>query len=601
MARSSLTRSRPRRAGLVAVSLAVAATSGLAGAVSPAGSAVGAVGDDCPSAFPVEEVIADQAVTGLTVHSGRTPQAFTGTVLGVLDDGIAPGLDMIMVRFSSAEIDRVGGVWAGMSGSPVYAEDGRLLGAVAYGFAGTTPVAGVTPAEALHDLRAGPVVGGLGGAGDGAVELPRALGRELVAGGTVSARQADHGLVRLPTPVGVSGLQGARQMNKAAKRIGIDGTRFFRAGSARAAAFTPEEAGIEPGGSLGASLSYGDFSAVGVGTVTMVCGEEVVGFGHPMSWAGKTTMTMHGASTVYIQEDRSWVPFKVANPTGPVGTVDEDRLAGIAGVTGALPETTTVTSSATSLDTGFSRTGATYVSMPDALPYLAALGVVVNNTRVVDKLGEGSAQTLFTVEGTRGDGTPFSVTRSNRTASGWDIGYMSPWELYSTVRLLQRNGFTDVSVDSIEMDSQLTEQNLSYRIGTVEARTGNQWRRLNPRRSLSAAPGQMLRLRVTLDPAPGSTDELGTVRRQLTVPVPTTLRRGRGAELLVSGGSSGLNKRTLAPTSFDDLLTKLEERPRTDQVVARFLGRRAGASAAAASAPADQVVGGRRGFFVLGG
>ena len=53
---------------------------------------------------------------------------------------------MVMMRLSSPEIDRVGGIWQGMSGSPVYAEDGRLIGAVAYGMSwGPSPVAGVTP------------------------------------------------------------------------------------------------------------------------------------------------------------------------------------------------------------------------------------------------------------------------------------------------------------------------------------------------------------------------------------------------------------------------------------------------------------------------
>jgi hypothetical protein len=591
---SSLVRSRRTRGAVLAASLAVAATSTLGGGVTPA---VSAVGDDCPEAFPVEEVAAEQTVTGLTVDSGLTPKEFDGTVLGVLEDGIAPGLDMIMVRFSSTEIDRVGGIWAGMSGSPVYAADGRLLGAVAYGFAGTTPVAGVTPAAAMHALKDGDGVAGA----DRAIEVPERLERRLVATGDVSAREADNGMVRLPTPVAVSGLHGARQMNKAAKRLGIDGTRFFRAGSAGAAAVTPEEAGIEPGGSLGASMSYGDFSTVGVGTVTMVCGEEVVGFGHPMNWDGATTMTMHGARTVYIQEDRSWVPFKVANPTGPVGTVDDDRLAGIAGFTGTTPDTTTVTSSATSLDTGFSRTGQTFVSMQEYLADLAALGVVVNNTRVVDTLGEGSAATLFTIEGTTGDGTPFSLTRGNRVGSTWDIGYMSPEELYSTLWLLQRNGYTDVSIDSVTMDSELTEKDLGYRLGAVEARDGKKWKRLNSKRPLVAPSGGTLRLRVTLAPNAGSTEELGTIRRQLSVPVPTSLRRGGEAELVVTGGpSSWLSKRSLGAKSFDDMLTKLEERPRNDQVVARFFaGRRGGTAAPAASKPADQVVSGGRGFFVV--
>ena len=55
----------------------------------------------------------------------------------MLPDGIGAGRDLILIKVS----DQVGGhvanqgsgIWAGMSGSPVYV-DGKLLGAVSYGF-----------------------------------------------------------------------------------------------------------------------------------------------------------------------------------------------------------------------------------------------------------------------------------------------------------------------------------------------------------------------------------------------------------------------------------------------------------------------------------
>ena len=40
------------------------------------------------------------AVTAMSVTSGTTPQEFDGQVLGVLQDGIAPDLDMIMVEIT---------------------------------------------------------------------------------------------------------------------------------------------------------------------------------------------------------------------------------------------------------------------------------------------------------------------------------------------------------------------------------------------------------------------------------------------------------------------------------------------------------------------
>ena len=56
-------------------------------------------------------------------------------MLGRITDGIAPGVDMILADVSSPALTRAGGVWAGMSGSPVYTADGRLIGSVSYGLA----------------------------------------------------------------------------------------------------------------------------------------------------------------------------------------------------------------------------------------------------------------------------------------------------------------------------------------------------------------------------------------------------------------------------------------------------------------------------------
>ena len=150
-----VTRTRWASAG-VAIGLTTAlTTTGLTTALG-APTAQSATGTSCPAPYPEAQLTKGQAVTGLTVDgvtSATDPAKFTGTVLGVLKDGIAPGLDMIMARLSSPEIDRVGGIWQGMSGSPVYASDGRLVGAVAYGLSfGPSPVAGITPAADMEAL-----------------------------------------------------------------------------------------------------------------------------------------------------------------------------------------------------------------------------------------------------------------------------------------------------------------------------------------------------------------------------------------------------------------------------------------------------------------
>ena len=140
-----------------------------------------------------------------------------------------------------------------------------------------------------------------------------------------------------------------------------DGTSATRAaGSAStSAAAIP----VAPGGNLAASMSYGTVTAAAIGTATAVCGDHVVGFGHPLNFAGDTTYSLHGADAVTIQPDVAFPSYKLANLGAPIGTVTEDRLTGIHGVTGALPAVYDVTSSATYR--GRSADGTSHVSVPD--------------------------------------------------------------------------------------------------------------------------------------------------------------------------------------------------------------------------------------------
>ncbi|MEP6666758.1 MAG: SpoIVB peptidase S55 domain-containing protein, partial [Nocardioidaceae bacterium] len=247
----------------------------LSAALISSGGAQSVTDPQCPPALPVSGVTPHMPVTGLTVSSGTAPEPFAGEVLGTFKGGIAAGVDMIMVRLTSPEIDRVGGIWQGMSGSPVYDEDGNLVGAVSYGLAlGPSPVAGVTPAENMQDLLDN---------GPAALALPRRTADRIVADGAATRAQAEAGLTRLPLPLGVSGMATSKRLRQAGRLLDLDDVRLFRAGASSESAPATE---IVAGGNLAASVSYGDVTSAGVGTATAVCGDEVIAFGHPMLWSG---------------------------------------------------------------------------------------------------------------------------------------------------------------------------------------------------------------------------------------------------------------------------------------------------------------------------
>lgn len=103
------------------VSLLLVVTGLLAGAAAAAGEVAANLVDlpACPEALPTAEVVKGTVGRGLTVEQGSVPEEFTATVLGRITDGIAPGIDMIIADVESPAVARAGGIWAGMSGSPV--------------------------------------------------------------------------------------------------------------------------------------------------------------------------------------------------------------------------------------------------------------------------------------------------------------------------------------------------------------------------------------------------------------------------------------------------------------------------------------------------
>src|SRR3954470_12160189 len=249
--------SAPIGRAVTALALTATGLSGLA-AVAPSVSAT----DGCPAAAPLSAATRDAPVNGVTVSSGTDPAPFTGSVIGVLNDGIAPGLDLILATLDSPELERVGGIWAGMSGSPVYTEDGRLLGAVSYGLSvGPSRVAGITPAEQMYALLDQGVTASTARSAATRASLTPQLRSAAVQSGAATQTQADGGMTRLPIPLAVSGLTPERRADsRVLSRLAPAGTRVYAAASAPApTSSTLADPGttIAPGSNLAAGLSYG--------------------------------------------------------------------------------------------------------------------------------------------------------------------------------------------------------------------------------------------------------------------------------------------------------------------------------------------------------
>ncbi|WP_205857631.1 SpoIVB peptidase S55 domain-containing protein, partial [Phytoactinopolyspora endophytica] len=185
-----------------------------------------------------------------------------------LEGGVAPDVDMILVDTESPAIERADGIWSGMSGSPVYADDGRLVGAIAYGLSQSpSNVAGITPAADMKKLLdrddTGPAVAD---AAPATVDLPENVQEKLTQSGAATSSEAQGGMRALPLPLAVSGL-GADRLPAFSERLGehLPDMHAFPAGAA--AVDAEGSAGdIVPGGNIAAATSFGDVTSAAVGT-----------------------------------------------------------------------------------------------------------------------------------------------------------------------------------------------------------------------------------------------------------------------------------------------------------------------------------------------
>src|SRR5687767_12036321 len=101
--------------------------------------------------FPLEDIRAGMKGTARTVFSGSDTQEFNVEILGVLPGFPGPRQSAIIGKLSGANVEKTG-VFAGMSGSPVYI-DGRLVGAIAFSFPfSREPIAGITPIKQMIDI-----------------------------------------------------------------------------------------------------------------------------------------------------------------------------------------------------------------------------------------------------------------------------------------------------------------------------------------------------------------------------------------------------------------------------------------------------------------
>jgi len=532
-------------------------------ASAPVPSCAETAGFDRDRFVGVDELRPGDRCVGRTVLSGTEIIEFDVEIVGVVRGG-SPGSDVIVGRAEGPAFERAG-IMHGMSGSPVYL-DGRLVGAFssAWGFSkepigGITPIGEMLPALDLVDApdAAAPTRVGLGGAARLLPESERASSRAAwlseVAGVAREVRSWEaapalfdgRALSPIAAPLLVSGsnerfLRGAAGVLDGSSLVPVIG-----GGSAEGAVE------LEPGSAVGVQFVRGDANWTAIGTVTLVDGDRLLAFGHPLFNSGRIEMPMVGA-TVHAVLPLQTVSLKYASGTDLVGTMVEDRSRTVAGVIGPspamLPVRVRVTSPA-GIDRVFDFEVVRTKWYAATFTGLAVAGAVSEALQ-----SSGAASTEIAVKMS----TDGSVIEYANTFDSTSPAFRTGGEVAALVEVVLLNGFEERTIDSIEVEVGVTG---GRRRATIE-------RVSTDRRSYR--PGETVRVSIGLRTWQG---ELVERSAALEIPAsapdePLVLRVG-GASDYHAWESDRLGD-GLAPRSYEQILDLIERSLPENTIVAQL-------------------------------
>ena len=306
--------------------------------------------------FPLEDVRPGMKGTARTVFSGTEAEEFGVEILGVLPGFPAPRQSAIIARLTGKNVERTG-VFAGMSGSPVFI-DGKLVGAIAFSFPfAKEPIAGITPIKQMIDIFERGSERRTGtpqtphtisftqlASTDWKPSLPKPAvsGAPLVANvsaGSPLLPYLGQQFSPIATPLVFGGIT-QDSLNLFAPELMANGLLPVSSvgGAASITRLAPtNDKTLLPGTSVSVQLVRGDYSIAASGTVTFRDDKRIYAFGHPFLSLGAADMPMTEASVVTVIPNTN-NSFKLSVPGQMVGAISQDRATGIYGQLGQAPK-----------------------------------------------------------------------------------------------------------------------------------------------------------------------------------------------------------------------------------------------------------------------
>ncbi|MDQ7780837.1 MAG: SpoIVB peptidase S55 domain-containing protein [Planctomycetota bacterium] len=463
----------------------------------------------------VDEIKPGMKGYGLTVFKGTEIEKFEVEVIDVLKNYF-PKQDIIMIKCTHPVTDHAN-IIGGMSGSPIYLE-GRLAGALAYGFVGFAkdPIAGVTPIHKMLEVLERPV------------EQSR-LPHEPV-------RYEDDVLKPCMIPLMVSGITCGtlKRFKPELEKLGLDAFAGGGAGH-----YMDLDIPLEPGSAVGIQLMRGDWSLDGVGTVTYRDGDKLAVFGHSMLDGGQICMPM---TTAYVNQVMASMSrsFKMATTVKAVGTFSQDRMAACTGTFGPacpmVPLDITVKNKATDYTAKYKLE---MIQQEQITPLL--LNMALSNALDTAEPGGFSSRTIW-----------FELTLHLKDMKTLVLSDMIEGDRIGMAgmpaMLLMGNPFKKVQLERAEINVSVRTKQLVASIESVVLDT------------IEVKPGATLTLGVTLRPF-----DSPTVKRELKVTIPGNMPAGE-YEIAVANGPESFEPPSA--DSIEDIVQALSERYKSNELVA---------------------------------
>lgn len=207
---------------------------------------------------------------------------------------------------------------------------------------------------------------------------------------------------------------------------------------------------LEPGSSFGVAVAHGDFVVGGMGTVTVVDGNRILGFGHPMLGRGNVSYFLTDSDIIGTVAGTT-DGMKIGNVKKVIGRVNQDRAAGVAGIVGEYPSVVGVRVVVNDNTLGKKQSyGTTVAYDEDFLPLLTSGIVYSALNKTMDSAAASTVKVHFDIitDALKGE----KLERTNMFYAPGDVGKLAITELSEIMQLLCSNVDKETDIYDIKVD-----------------------------------------------------------------------------------------------------------------------------------------------------